>query len=122
LRFNSFNPQQSLLSISMNGTFGYILSSFGFNIESEVGINGFFAPFWLLGTHWRTDSGTRIQLGGQGLCPLSGIEQSEGGAIGGHSLTGYVHGVCWFELLAGRPAGRSGQSGGQPECGPAMGG
>ena len=33
-----------------DGTFGYVLSSFGFNVETDVGINGCFAPFWLLGT------------------------------------------------------------------------
>ena len=40
-----------LLLISMDdGTFGYIISSFGFKVETDVGINGCFAPFWLLGT------------------------------------------------------------------------
>ena len=33
-----------------DGTFGYVLSSFGFNVETDVGINGCFALFWLLGT------------------------------------------------------------------------
>ena len=33
-----------------DGIFGYVLSSFGFNVETDVGINGCFAPFWLLGT------------------------------------------------------------------------
>ena len=33
--------------ISMDdGIFGYVLSSFGFNVETDVGINGCFAPFW----------------------------------------------------------------------------
>ena len=35
-----------------DGTFGYILSSVGFKVETDVGINGCFAPFWLLGTHY----------------------------------------------------------------------
>ena len=35
-----------------DGTFGYVLSSFGFNVETDVGINGCFAPFWLLWTHY----------------------------------------------------------------------
>ena len=30
-----------------DGTFGYVLSSFGFNVETDVEINGCFAPFWL---------------------------------------------------------------------------
>ena len=44
-----------LLWISMDhddGAFGYVLSSFGFNVETDVGINGCFAPFWLLWTHY----------------------------------------------------------------------
>jgi hypothetical protein len=28
------------------------ISSFGFNVETDVGINGCFAPFWLLGTRY----------------------------------------------------------------------
>ena len=40
-----------LLWISMDdGTFGYVLLSFGFKVETDVGINGWFAPFWLLET------------------------------------------------------------------------
>ena len=35
-----------------DGTFGYVLSSFGFNVETDVGINGCIAPFWLL--EWDT--------------------------------------------------------------------
>ena len=35
-----------------DGTFGYVLSSFGFNLETDVEINGCFAPFWLLWTHY----------------------------------------------------------------------
>jgi len=35
-----------------DGTFGYVLSSFGFKVETDVGINGCIAPFWLLGTHY----------------------------------------------------------------------
>ena len=35
-----------------DGTFGYVLSSFGFNVETDVEINGCFAPFWLLWTHY----------------------------------------------------------------------
>ena len=35
-----------------DGTIGYVLSSFGFKVETDVGINGFFARFWLLGTHY----------------------------------------------------------------------
>ena len=35
-----------------DGTFGYVLSSFGFNVETDVAINGCFAPFWLLWTHY----------------------------------------------------------------------
>ena len=35
-----------------DGTFGYVLSSFGFNVETDVGINGCSAPFWLLWTHY----------------------------------------------------------------------
>ena len=34
-----------------DGTFGYVLSSFGFNVETDDETNGCFAPFWLLGTH-----------------------------------------------------------------------
>jgi hypothetical protein len=33
-------------------TFGNVLSSFGFMDETDVGINGCFAPCWLLGTHF----------------------------------------------------------------------
>ena len=29
-----------------DGTFGYVLSSVGFKVETDVGINGCFAPFW----------------------------------------------------------------------------
>jgi hypothetical protein len=40
-----------LLWISMDyGTFGYVLSSFGFKVETDLGINESFAPFWFLGT------------------------------------------------------------------------
>ncbi len=35
-----------------DGTFGYVLSSLGLKVETDVGINGCFAPFWLLGTHY----------------------------------------------------------------------
>ena len=35
-----------------DGTFGYVLSSFGFKVETDVGIDGGFAPLWLLGTHY----------------------------------------------------------------------
>ena len=35
-----------------DGTFGYVLSYFGFNVENDVEINGCFAPLWLLGTHY----------------------------------------------------------------------
>ena len=35
-----------------DGTFDYVPSSFGFKIETDVEINGCFAPFWLLGTHY----------------------------------------------------------------------
>ena len=35
-----------------DGTFSYVLSSFGFTVETDVGIKGYFAPFWLLGTHY----------------------------------------------------------------------
>ena len=37
-----------------DGTLGYVLSSFGFNVETQadVEINGCFAPFWLLWTHY----------------------------------------------------------------------
>ena len=35
-----------------DGTFGYVISSFGFKVETDVGINGCFAPIWLLGTHY----------------------------------------------------------------------
>ena len=31
-----------------NRTFGYVLSSFGFKVDTDVGINGCFAPFWEL--------------------------------------------------------------------------
>ncbi len=33
-----------------DGTFGYVLSSSGFKVETDVGINKSFSPFWLLGT------------------------------------------------------------------------
>ena len=33
-------------------TFGYVLSSLGFKVETDVGINGCVALFWLLGTHY----------------------------------------------------------------------
>jgi hypothetical protein len=33
-------------------TFGNVLTSFGFMVETDVGINRCFAPFWLLGTHY----------------------------------------------------------------------
>ena len=32
-----------------DGTFGYVPSSFGFKVESDVGINGRFVPMWLSG-------------------------------------------------------------------------
>ena len=35
-----------------DGTFGYVLSSFGFKIETGVEINGCVAPFWLPWTHY----------------------------------------------------------------------
>ena len=35
-----------------DGTFGYVLSSFGFKVETDVGINECLALFWLLGTHY----------------------------------------------------------------------
>ena len=35
-----------------DGTFGYVLSSFGFNVETDVGITECFAPFRLLWTHY----------------------------------------------------------------------
>jgi hypothetical protein len=35
-----------------DGPFGYVLSFSGFMIETDVGINGCFAQFWLLGTHY----------------------------------------------------------------------
>ncbi len=42
-----------LLWISMDdGTFGYVLSSFGVKVETDVVINGCFAPFWLIGTQY----------------------------------------------------------------------
>ena len=55
LHCNSFNLQQNfygaLNCISMDdGTFGYVLPSFGFMVETDVGIDGCFAPFWLLGS------------------------------------------------------------------------
>jgi hypothetical protein len=34
------------------GTFGYVLSCFGFNVEIDVGINGCFNPVWLFWTHY----------------------------------------------------------------------
>jgi hypothetical protein len=41
-----------LFWISMDdGTFGCVPSSSGFKVETDVGINGCFAPFLLLGTH-----------------------------------------------------------------------
>ena len=33
-----------------DGTFSSVLTSFGFKVETDVGINERFAPFWLLGT------------------------------------------------------------------------
>ena len=44
LHFNSLNLLWD------NGTFGSVLSSIGFKVETDVGINERFAPFWLLGT------------------------------------------------------------------------
>ncbi len=42
-----------LLWISLDdGIFGYLLSSFGFKVENDVGINECFAPFWLPRTHF----------------------------------------------------------------------
>jgi hypothetical protein len=42
----------SLLWISIDDwTFSYVLSSFGFKVETEVGNNGCFAPFELLEIH-----------------------------------------------------------------------
>ena len=35
-----------------DGTFGYVLSSFGFKVENDVEINECLAPFWLLWTHY----------------------------------------------------------------------
>ena len=35
-----------------DGTFGYVLSSVGFKVETDVGINECFAQFWLLWTHY----------------------------------------------------------------------
>jgi hypothetical protein len=37
-----------------DGTFGYVLSSFGFMVETDVGIDGCFVPFWLLGSRLGT--------------------------------------------------------------------
>jgi hypothetical protein len=34
-----------------DGIFGYVLLSFGFKVETDVGINGCFSSFWFLGTH-----------------------------------------------------------------------
>ncbi len=36
----------------LSWTFGYVLSSFGFKVETDVGINETFAPFRLLGTRY----------------------------------------------------------------------
>ncbi len=33
-------------------TFDYVQSSFGCMVETDVVINGCFATFWLLGTHY----------------------------------------------------------------------
>jgi hypothetical protein len=42
-----------LLWISMDDwTFGYVLTSFGFIVETDVGINRCFAPFWLVGAYY----------------------------------------------------------------------
>ena len=32
--------------------FGYVISSFGFKVETDVGIGGCIDPFWLLRTHY----------------------------------------------------------------------
>ncbi len=34
------------------GIFGYVLLSFGFKVETDVVINGYFSRFWFLGTHY----------------------------------------------------------------------
>jgi hypothetical protein len=50
MHFNSiwhFNGRQS-----DDLAFGYVQSSFGFKVEIDVGIKAWFAPFWLLGTHY----------------------------------------------------------------------
>ena len=46
-----FNSAKLLSWISMDdGTFGSVVSSSGFKVEADVGINERFAPFWLLRT------------------------------------------------------------------------
>ncbi len=50
--FQLFNHKQSFYCGLDKKTFGYVLSFFGFKDETDVGINGCFAPFWLLGTHY----------------------------------------------------------------------
>ena len=42
-----------LLWISVDaGSFDYVLYSFGLKIDTDVGINGYFAPFRLVGTQY----------------------------------------------------------------------
>ena len=35
-----------------DGTFSYVLSSFGYKVETDVGIDGCFAPFLLFETRY----------------------------------------------------------------------
>jgi hypothetical protein len=51
--FQFIYQQSFLLCISMDDvTFGYVLSSVGFMVETDVGINGCLGPIWPLGTHY----------------------------------------------------------------------
>jgi hypothetical protein len=51
--FQSILSSATLL-VDFNGRWaiGHVLSSFGFNVETHVGIYGGLAPFWLLWTHY----------------------------------------------------------------------
>jgi hypothetical protein len=47
------SSEKFLLWISMDdGTFGYVLSSFGFTVAIDVGSNESFALFWLFGARY----------------------------------------------------------------------
>ncbi len=50
--FSKFSIVESMWISMDDGTLPYVRSSFGFMVETDVSINGGFAPIRLLGTHY----------------------------------------------------------------------